>query len=520
MALAVTEGADQDFDGADRVDLDLGHFPHADAAAERPGGRRGRSDAAGLDVAGETDAAELAVLRRFRLPRLDAGVVGGLQRLVEEPVIIAGIVFPEDRGLIGEVVDEVLPAQFGGVDLQFAGRGFHQPLEHERRFRAAGTADGIDRDGVGVDRPDIDVDRRDDVLAGHQRPVEIGRDERREERHVGADIGDGVDLQTENPVVPVEGDLGGGDVIAAVGVGQERLGPVRCPLDDAAGLLRRPEADDLLGIGEDLRAEAAADVGGDDPELVLRRDIDEGGEHDPKEMRVLGGVPERQMFVAGIVLGDHGTRLHGARHRAVVDDIEPGDVRGAGERLLGRRGVAELPVEDQVVGAGFVDLRSAGFQRRRGVHHRRQHVVVDVHRGGCILGLSPGFGDDRQNGLADEAHAPDRQRRVRAHFHRRPILGMDHPAANDVGDAAGCQFLAGMDRDHPRHLRRRSGVDRLDRGVGVRRADEDRMRGVGRQHVVGIPAGAGDEALVLLAKDAGADAVICHGAFPPICRFK
>ncbi|MEA3192053.1 MAG: aerobic carbon-monoxide dehydrogenase large subunit, partial [Betaproteobacteria bacterium] len=59
VALAVAVRAGQHLDGAGRIDPHLGRFPQADAGPERPHGLRGR-DAAGLDVAREAEAPELA----------------------------------------------------------------------------------------------------------------------------------------------------------------------------------------------------------------------------------------------------------------------------------------------------------------------------------------------------------------------------------------------------------------------------------------------------------------------------
>src|SRR6478672_12889407 len=79
MALAVAVRTGQDFDGADRVDADLGGFPQSDAGAQAADRFR-RRDAAGLDVAGEADAAELAVFLGVLLARGEPGVVDRLQR--------------------------------------------------------------------------------------------------------------------------------------------------------------------------------------------------------------------------------------------------------------------------------------------------------------------------------------------------------------------------------------------------------------------------------------------------------
>src|SRR3984893_9150644 len=77
MALAMAVRTGQDFDGADRIDPDLRGFPQTDAGAQAANCFRGR-DAAGLDVAGEADAAEFSFRLRLGLARGEAGVVDRL----------------------------------------------------------------------------------------------------------------------------------------------------------------------------------------------------------------------------------------------------------------------------------------------------------------------------------------------------------------------------------------------------------------------------------------------------------
>ena len=132
--------------------------------------------------------------------------------------------------------------------------------------------------------------------------------------------------QAENLAAGVERHLGVGDVIAAVRIGEERLAAVGDPFHRAADALRRPQRHHFLGIDENLRAETAADIGRDDAQLVLGRHADEGGDDEPRHVRILRGVPERERAGAGIVLADRGARLHGVRHQPVVDDVELGDV--------------------------------------------------------------------------------------------------------------------------------------------------------------------------------------------------
>ena len=85
---------------------------------------------------------------------------------------------------------------------------------------------------------------------------------------IGAEIGDGMGAQGEDLAVIVECELRAGDVIAAMGVGEERLGAVGGPFHRTPDLLGSPDADRLLGIDEDLGAETAAHIRRDHPQLV------------------------------------------------------------------------------------------------------------------------------------------------------------------------------------------------------------------------------------------------------------
>ena len=63
-------------------------------------------------------------------------------------------------------------------------------------------------------------------------------------------IGDGVDPKAEELAVLVERQLGMGDVVAAMGVGQEGFAALGRPFDRPAELARGPGAARLLGIGK------------------------------------------------------------------------------------------------------------------------------------------------------------------------------------------------------------------------------------------------------------------------------
>ena len=230
-----------------------------------------------------------------------------------------------------ELGDEVLPAQLGRIDLELPRRRFHQPFDQIARLGAARAAIGVDRRGVGVDADHLGIDRRDVVLARQQRRVEIGRHRRREQRHVGAEIGVGLHPQADDLVVLVERHLGMGDMVAAMRVGEEGLGAVAGPFHGTADLLGGPQRHHLFRIDEDLRAETAADVGRDHAQLVLGRDVVERRQHEAGDVRVLRRRVEREVLFRRVVIGDRRARLHRVRRQAVVGDVELHDIGGLGE---------------------------------------------------------------------------------------------------------------------------------------------------------------------------------------------
>ncbi len=298
-------------------------------------------------------------------------------------------------------------------------------------------------------------------------------------------------------------------------VGEEALGAVGDPFHRHAGLLGGPQADDLFRVDVDLRAEAAADIRRDDAQLVFRRDIVEGAHHQPRDMRVLRRRPAGVVVLGLVVVAERCARLHGVRHQPVVQDVELDDMR----RLLERRGrlvgIAEIPVEDQVVLGFRVDLRRALVHRLRGIGDRLQFLVGDLDRLGGVARLALGVGHHDHHRVADIADLVEGQRRPCAHLHRRAVLGMDHPAADQIADAVGLQFLAGQHAVDAGHGLRLLDVDLLDLGMRVGAAHECRVFHSRHNHVVDIASGAGDEPFVFLARNACADAFDSHKSVPP-----
>jgi hypothetical protein len=160
-------------------------------------------------------------------------------------------------------------------------------------------------------------------------------------------------------------------------VGQEGLAALGRPLDGAVELWP-PRWRHVLGVQEDLGAEAAAHVGRDHAHLVLGQAQHEGRHQQPLDVRVLVGHVQRVLVRGAVVAGVGGARLHRVGDQAVVDQVQLGDVRGAGEGGVHRGLVAQRPLVAVVVGRLVVQRRALGGGAH--VDHRRQLLVVHLHQ--------------------------------------------------------------------------------------------------------------------------------------------
>src|SRR6185503_120404 len=112
-----------------------------------------------------------------------------------------------------------------------------------------------------------------------------------------------------------------------------------------------------------------------------------------------------------------------------------------------------------------------------------------------VLALGPGRGHAHRDRFTDEADLAARQRR---------ILGRLEAGQAELGlDRSNIEVLG----DEDRRLRPRRLADGTDAGVGERAAQEGNLLQAGQRDVVDVAAAAAQEAGVLLAQDARADAL-------------
>ena len=247
----------------------------------------------------------------------------------------------------------------------------------------------------------------------------------------------------------------------------------------------------------DLVAEGAADVLGDEAELV-GSDPQRGRHPDRADARHLVVAVHRPLPRAAVELDEAARALERRRGEAVeVELLDPDDPVGLGDRALPVAPV-EHALPDDVRAGVLVEDRRIRILRAPGVDQRVERLVLDLDQLGRVARELAGRSDDRGDRLADEARLADRERVVLdlvpgRHRHLEERVGEDRDLV------AGQRPVDVLELERPRD------VDRLDLGVRVRRADEVDETHAVPLDVIEEDALALDEAPVLLPRDAGAD---------------
>ena len=310
---------------------------------------------------------------------------------------------------------QVAAAHLVNADADFTGGGFDQPLHDIGRFRAAGTAIGVDRRGVGHNAVHQIVDRRDTIDAAHDAAAGHRLDCRAELRLIGAQIGPGFHLQRQDAALRIERQSGFGFHGAAVGIGLEGVAAFTRPLHRAAQMAGGVQAQRIFGIEEALHAEAAADIVGHDPHLFDRHLQDGLCQLAAHGGNALAAGGQREAF-AFAILTQRGTHFHRRGCDSVLDDLQARHMRGAGNGGIGRRAIAHLPIE-QAVRFGFRPDQGC-IRRKRGsdAGDGGQFFIIHENGFGTGAGRLAAFGDNKGDTIAHKAHAIIGQQHARG-FH-------------------------------------------------------------------------------------------------------
>jgi hypothetical protein len=323
----------------------------------------------------------------------------------------------------------------------------------------------------------------------------------------GAVVGHHVDAQAGDAAVFGGGDLAVHVVVAGEGGGADVLDAVLDPLDRPAQHDGGGDGAHVARVDAHLVAEAAADVGADDAHLALG-DARQQRHHGAHHVRRLAGDVGGQFAAHRVEAGHAAAGLQRAGMHARVVQVLLDDHRCSRERGFGGGGVAGVPGEDVVVVVAFAvralglagqvlaQHRGVGLQRLVGVDDDRQFLVLHLHRLHAVGGGVAILGDHDRHFLHLEVHLLVGQ-------HRRHVASQrGHPVQLE-----GLQVIGRQHRQHARHLERLGLVDALDARVRVGAAHDVHVQHAGHLDVVDVVPLALDEARVLLAQAAVAQAL-------------
>ena len=502
MALAVAVRAGEHRHAAGRVHTHFAAFKQARTRTQRAGNVAGRQ-AAGLDVARVTDAAQQALGGRGRFALLEAVDFAQFVAALEQGMKVTHVVLQGDWRLVRKVLDEIAPADLVLAQAHLPTATRHQALKQVGGFGATGTAVGIDRCGVGEPGVHLHINLRRAVLAGQQRGVQNGRHGRRKGGQISTHVGVGVHAQRQELAVLVHRHLGVARMVTAMRVADKGFAAVGRPLDRAVELFRGPGQAHVFGVKVNLGAEAAAHVRGDHAHLVLRQAHHKGSHQKTLDVRVLVGHVQRVVVGGAVVVTERGARFHGVRNQAVVRQVQLRHVGSAGKSGIDLRLVAQRPVVAMVVGRGIV--QGGGLGGFGHVDNRAEHLVVHINQLGSVLRLLQRFGHHHGDVVTDIAHLVQCQDGVRRLLHGLAVGAGDQPATRQAANFGVSHVLADQYINHARRGLCGLDVDALDARMRMRRAHKHRVSLTGDVDVVGVLAAAGEKAIVFFATNRCAD---------------
>ena len=338
-------------------------------------------------------------------------------------------------------LDEVVEPEPRGVDVELVGRVVDEPLDQVRGLGDAERAAVGDAAWRLVRVPAVrdDVRGGDVVRAGHDveqpRPelrrlrvrVEralVGQERGAQPRHLPA-----LDRQLPAHVV-IAREAGRHQVARTV------LDPLDRPADEQRGRRR----DDVARVDGHLVAEAAADVGADDPDVLLRQPGDDREQRSVRVRRLRREVDGR---LAGrrVDVGDAAAALERRGVATRIEGVERDDVVRLGERAVGRILVSRLPVVDVVRGLPLLlvpDQRGVRRGRLLRARHCVERLVVDLDQLERVFRDVRRLGDHARDLLTLVAHLVGDEHGLRvARQGRHPgEVVLRHQLARDDGDDA------------------------------------------------------------------------------------
>ena len=169
----------------------------------------------------------------------------------------------------------------------------------------------------------------------------------------------------------------------------------------------------MFGIQEQLHAEATADIGCDDAEMIFRQVEDAAGEELTYQPGPLGIGVQRPLIARGIIIRHRRAGFHAGDDNAVIHHCQPRDMRSLGKQRIGLVLVANMPIKAGIVRRTRPDLRLTWLGRAGKIGGRGQDLVFHLNRLSSIAGGLGSFGNHESDRVTHMAHRAFRQHRAR-----------------------------------------------------------------------------------------------------------
>ena len=344
----------------------------------------------------------------------------------------------------------------------------------------------------------MQVHHGDVVDAGGHEGAQHQRDHAARGGGAAARVGPGALAHRQHATSGVQRQLALGQPVAPVHRRAELLQPLRAPAHGHAQLPRRPGHHQVLGVQAGLHAEAAAHVAHLHPHVLGLQARQQRGQRVADAGGHLVADGHQQPARAGLGLGHRHPRLDRRGRQALVGDLHPHHVRGAGEGGLAGCGVAVATLGHHVVRRALQHLRRIRRERGAQVGDDRQLLVVHQHGLGRVHRLGAGVGHHRRHRLAHVVHGVDGQPPARRRHRLGAVRSLERRRRAGQGlHARGRQFGPRVDGQHAGHGAGLGRVDAEDARVRVRRAQEHQVLQPLARQVVGVAAAARHQGRVL-----------------------
>ena len=390
-ALAHGSGPGRDLDQSRRTN------PNADllvGAAARP-----------FDKIRNAQPNEAALRARLPLPRPEAVIIDALQRIRLAGGIVAQIEHDRNAAAGHETFgvrhplfrNEIAAANFGAINVQFAGGEIEHALHHEHALRLTGAPHRRNRNFVR--QRDLHVHAEGRQMIGERHRGNGALRHGQSAGSVGAVIVQQLAAQTTQSAIGLKGDFHVPELIALLCRRDEVFAPVFEPAHRTAERKGRGSDCSFLLVEHELGPETTAHIGRDHPngQLLAPKNF---GEQPGGDQRRLRRCPDRQLIIGRFERSETPSPLHEHRATAMRAEALAHDVRCAKKGRV-QIAIAAAELSNEIVCSIIVHDRRVWLERIPAIDGGGKRLEFDVDQTGGVFGDVSALGYDHRQRLAD-----------------------------------------------------------------------------------------------------------------------